>query len=516
MQIDFQKEHLSLSEMAASQNTTLLIEGDVIVPDIKPDISVVLLAEATTVITEHHVEEGRLHYQGVATVKILYIPDGEGIGPKSIDTKLTFKDSIDIGKDGDVTVCAKATTEHVEFSLINSRKMNVRVVAGISVKCYKHKEAVFLSEAPAECPLQVRKNKVSAYQVVADTVGEVVISETIEIPAAKPDADEIVKLSVKALRGDCKLMSGKMIVKGALMVYTLYQSLDPDDGLHVMEHEIPFSEMIEVPGLDDACLCNVAYEVKDVYYLLKDDANGDPRAISLDVVLHADVMASKIQDKSFVEDCYSLSGREEVTRESLQVDELLCEGISHLNLKEILTVPEGVPAASAVYSLDFRPKVQELLVKDDKLLIRGKLGVILLYGSAEGNQPLYSLEGEFDFEHAVPADGADETTLCECGVTDQNISFTLNAASEIELRLKLEFYTRAVKRQTVNPVTACELLEGEAEPESHGLVIYFAQKGDTLWDISKRYRVDRQAIMKLNQMDGEQILAGQKILIPRV
>lgn len=516
MQIDFQKEHLSLNETVASQTATLLVEGDVIVPDIKPDISEVLLAEATTIITEYHLEEGKLHYQGVATVKILYIPDGEGVGPKSIDTKLTFKDSIEIGKDGDVTACVKAVTEHVEFSLINSRKLNVRVVAGVSAKCYKQTEAAFLSEAPAECPLQLKKNTVSAYQIIADTSGEVVISETVEIPAAKPDADEIIKLSVKALRGDCKLMSGKMIVKGALMVYTLYQSLDPEDGLHIMEHEIPFSEILEVPGLDDTCLCNVSYEVKDVYYLLKDDANGDPRAISLDVVLHADVMASKIQEKSFVEDCYSLSGREEVTYESLQLDELLCEGISHLNLKEILTVPEGVPAASAVYSLDCKPKVQELLVKDDKLVVRGKLGVIVLYGSAGDKQPLYSLEGEFDFEHAVPAQGADDTTICECGVTDQNISFTLNAASEIELRSKLEFYTRVIKRKTVNPVTACEILEGEAEPEGRGLVIYFAQKGDSLWDVSKHYRVDRQAVMKLNQMDGEQILAGQKILIPRV
>jgi len=273
---------------------------------------------------------------------------------------------------------------------------------------------------------------------------------------------------------------------------------------------------VELPGLDDSCLCNVSYEVKDVFYTLHDDANGDPRAISLDVVLRAGILATKTREIDVIDDCYSLSGRAEIQRENLQIDELLCEGVSHLNVKEILSVPKDTPSAALIYSLDCKPKVQELSIVDEKLLIRGKLIVFVLYGSTEGEDPMYSLVGEYDFEHSVPADGADEGVFCECGITDQNISFTLNAASEIELRCMLEFYTRVVKKTAVELIGGCNIHEEEAdESADRGLVIYFAQKDDTLWDIAKLYRTDQEKIMRLNQMDNGHILAGQKILIPR-
>lgn len=516
MQIHFQKEDLYASEMITNQTMSLLAEGDVIVPDIKPDIKNILQTEAIAIVTNRELADGKLSFSGLASVKILYIPEGATEGPKSIDAKFEFKDVIDLGLTENVEINVKAQAEQVEFSLINSRKLNMKVLVTVTARGYRQRELALLAGVEADCPLQVRTKPLSVYRVTADTSKELTVTETLEIPAAKPDVDEIIKLSVKALRGECKIMSGKMIAKGTLVVRTLYQCLDPDEGIHIAEHEVPFGEMIEIPGLDDTCMCNVSYVVKDVYYMLKEDANGDPRVISLDVVLRADVVASKIQDVQYIDDCYSLSGRAEIARDTVELDELLCEGISHLNLKEILSVPSGLPAAGAVYSLECRPRVSELLVADEKLIVRGKLGVFVLYASAEGNEAMYSLEGEYDFEHVVPADGADGTAFFECGVTDQNISFSLNAASEIELRCVLEFYTRAVRRQVVEHITGCELTEEETENEARrGLVIYFAQHGDTLWDIAKHYRTDQHKVMKLNQMDSTQILAGQKILIPR-
>ncbi|MBQ2696106.1 MAG: DUF3794 domain-containing protein [Clostridia bacterium] len=516
MQIDFQKETLSVSELVANQTATLLVEGDVIVPDIKPDIKEILLTEATAVVTNQNYVDGKLSFSGSASVKILYIPDGEDCAPKHIETKLEFKDTLELSQEEGLEFSLKTATEHIEFSLINSRKLNMKVVVSVGVRSYSRRDISLLTGTEGDCPLKVRTKTLSAYQVVADTEKELVITELLEIPAAKPDADELIQVTAKALKGDCKIMSGKMLLKGSLLIHTLYNSVDAEHGIQSVEHELPFGEMAELPGLDDGCLCNVSYSVKDVFYTLHEDVNGDPRAISLDVVLRAEILATKTRELDVIDDCYSLSGRTDVSRSCVQIDELLCEGVSHLNLKEILSVPKEAPSAALVYSLDCKPKVQELLIVDEKLVIRGKLIVFVLYGSAEGDDPMYSLVREYDFEHSVPADGANESVFCECGITDQNISFTLNAASEIELRCMLEFYTRVVKKTAFDLIGGCEIHEEEAEAVAdRGLVIYFAQKGDTLWDIAKFYRIDQEKIMGLNQMDHDKLLAGQKLLIPR-
>ncbi len=515
MQIDFQKEVIHASELRGNQSTTLLVEGDVIVPDIKPDIKEILLTDARANLTEQKYSEGKLHVAGTVAVKILYIPDGEDANPKNIETKFDFKDVLEFAGEEGLELSGKAGVEHVDFSLINSRKMNMKIAVLVNVGGHARREVALLTGTGENSLLKVRQKPISTYQMVADQTAEVVVSEMLEIPGAKPDAEEVIKLDAKAFKGDCKIMSGKILLKGALAIRTLYSSVHKEDGIESMEHELPFSDMVDVEGLGDDCLCHVSYEIKDVFYSLRQDVNGDTRIVSLDVVLCAHIMASKTQTITVIDDCYSTAGKEEISRSKVHLDELLCEGVSHLNLKEVLAVPELAPAVGGIYSLDCKPKVTEIQVVDEKLVIRGKMVAVVLYGSAEESLPVRSLFGEFDFEHVVPVDGADANVFCECGVTDQNISFTLNAASEIELRCILEFYTRAVRKMELELVSGCEIDESEHETEKNrGLVIYFAQRGDTLWDVSKRYRTDKEAIMQLNRMEGELLLPGQKLLIP--
>ncbi len=515
MQINFQKESMDISELRANHTETLLVEGDVIVPDIKPDMKEILLTEATAVLTEQTFSSGKLSIAGIVMGTILYIPDQEEKTPKQIETKFDFKDVLDLGITEPLEISGKAGVEHIEFSLLNSRKLNMKVAVSVSVKGYQKRELTLLTGTEETCPLQVRKKQISAYQVLSDRAEDFVVTETLEIPGVKPDIDEIIKLSAKAFKGDCRIMSGKILLKGALVIQTLYSSIQKENGIESIEHEIPFSEMIDIDGLEDDCLCNVSYEVKEVFYTVREDINGETRVISLDVVLRGHITASRNRIVNVVDDCYSTEGKEIVSRETLCLDELLSEGVSHLSLKEILTVPETEPGISGVYNLECKPRVTELTVEGEILKIRGRLATFVLYGSAEESRPMSSLVREFDFEHAIPVDGADENTLYECGVTDQSISFTFNAASEIELRCSLEFYTKAVRKREMYLVSGCEIQHEETEKEpARGLIIYFARRGDTLWDVAKRYKMEQKRIMEMNQMDDEIILAGQKLLIP--
>jgi hypothetical protein len=105
-------------------------------------------------------------------------------------------------------------------------------------------------------------------------------------------------------------------------------------------------------------------------------------------------------------------------------------------------------------------------------------------------------------------------------VAVDSVSFTLNAASEVEIRCNLEFYTKVLRPYEVEVISGGELTEyDEAEDDGSTprLIIYFVQQGDTMWDIAKRYRTTYGRIMSANKIeDASNIFAGQKLLIPKV
>lgn len=515
MQIDFKSEALSQNVLKWNPSPALLVEGDVIVPDIKPDIREILLTEANPVVTAQSSSGGELQITGTVSVHILYLPEGENALPKSMETKFDFKESLTLTEElSDISV--RASAGHIEFSLINSRKINVKVAVALSARGYQKGEMTLLTEAPENIPLQVKKKQLNTYQVVADTQREIVITESLEIPAVKPDIDEIIKLDISPVKGDCKIMAEKILLKGSLLVNTLYTAMDTETGMQHIEHEIPFSEMENIDGLDEDCLCNVTYEVKNIYFSVKEDLNGEERIISLDVVLLADITASRTMTLEVIDDCYSTKGETVLTHDRLPLEELLTEGVSHESLKEILTVPADSPAISAVYNLQCTPRIQEMEIVGERLILRGRLAVFVLYGCAEAENSMYSLVNEIAFEHILPVEGIDEAARCEYGVTAQGLSFTLNAASEIELRCVLEFYVRAVRSAEQDLLTGCQLTEEDTPAKHRGMVIYFVQPTDSLWDIAKHYRTSREEIIQLNKLEQTTLLPGQKLLIPGI
>jgi len=512
MKVDFKKESIHVSEMRMPQMLPLLVEGDVIVPDVKPDMKDILLTEANAVITDKSYSDGKLMLSGIVTVHILYIPEGDR-QPRSIETKLPFKESADAEADAFTSIFAR--TEHVDFAMIHSRKLHVKVVVSLTAKAYAEKEISYVADVNESASLKIRKCGVSAYHAVADTAKEIVVGEMLEVPAAKPDIEEVIQLDAHAIKDECKVMSGKILLKGTLAVNCLYRSVDDDSGIECLEYELPFSEILDVEGLEDDCLCHVHYEIKDVYFTVKENGDGDTRIIMLDVVLSAGVIAGKTEDFEAVDDCYSTEGSVNITRERVHLDELLSEGTSHAAIKEIISVAEEMPQISVVYTLRCKPLIKEIHIADDKLTVGGKLVVFMLYGSSQSEQAMHSLIKELDFEHSVPVDGLTENTLCECNPTDTTVSFSINAAGEVELRCVAEFYLRAIKRVEQELITGCEMSEAPETPRNKGLVIYFVQNRDTLWDVAKRYRTDVEKIRLINKLTEENPAVGQKLLIPR-
>ena len=129
-------------------------------------------------------------------------------------------------------------------------------------------------------------------------------------------------------------------------------------------------------------------------------------------------------------------------------------------------------------------------------------------------QSVYNFKAEVPFSVTLDAPEVSEGDKVRGKITVNHISYNLNAAGEIELRIVLTVNAAAFGKNTVNVIS--DISEEEFDRgNSPSIVLYFIQKGDTLWDIAKRYHTKEEYIRKLNNIDGEILKEGMQILIPK-
>ena len=69
-----------------------------------------------------------------------------------------------------------------------------------------------------------------------------------------------------------------------------------------------------------------------------------------------------------------------------------------------------------------------------------------------------------------------------------------------------------MEEQVIEEITM-EELDQDRMNALPGIAIYVVQKGDTLWKIGKQYFVPVAAIKEMNNLSGNEIHPGEKLLI---
>ncbi|MBO5955788.1 MAG: DUF3794 domain-containing protein, partial [Clostridia bacterium] len=308
MSVKLKKEQLSLSEVVCSRYCQTTVDCDIIVPDIKPDVLKVLRTSGEAVITQKSIQADKVYLQGVIRLDILYIPDGSALGSvKSISYSQDFSHTIDAkGAKQGMSLVAEVECEGTDFSLVNSRKLNLRSKLGLSIKVSCTSQVQIATGIEDTAKVQTDSRHLKICNCCCETERDIIIRERLEIPSGKPDLGEILKLSAKPVPGELRLLDNKVIVKGELKICTLYCGCDEDSTIQCMEHGVPFTEILEVDGIAETMTAEADYCIKDIYSEICRDADGDKRILSVEITLTASIRATEIIECDAICDAYGL------------------------------------------------------------------------------------------------------------------------------------------------------------------------------------------------------------------
>ncbi len=519
MSLELIREAIKVNQVIGEDSTQTVVEHDIIVPDVKPDIARVLLLDGEVFVHGAEVVQEKVIVNGVILYKMLYIAEETSHCVKSINTKMPFTCNMEVpfAKHG-MKCKTKCMVEHIEHNLLNGRKINVKSIVGVHGKVTNEVEQEFICDLKGIEKIQVLKESVKINSFIGCSEEILMVKETLEVPAGKPALKELLRSDIKITGKDYKITDNKIIAKGELNVSTLYIGDDEDKSIQYMEHEIPFTQLVDLPDAGEDSLCDVEYRITDCDFDIGEDGDGEPRILNSGISLN--VYASGVNKRSIdvVEDAYSPRLGMDLDKDPFSMEEVISDSRNQIILKDTLAIKEDSPDIAEIFNVLCKPSLTECRISDDKVLVEGLVQSNILYLANNAEQPVFCSEQEIPFRHGVDVKGAKPGMMCDAVIDIEHCNYSVVSSSEVEIRLVISLNMKVVDKVTF-PL-AVKVNECPADDKKFtsqpSIIIYFTQPGDNLWKVAKKYGITLDDIKTVNKFtEYDTFNPGQQVIIPR-
>lgn len=516
MSIALKKETLNLNEIICTKYGQTMIEGDLIVPDVKPDIAKVLQVDGDITVTDKNISGDRAFVAGELKVNILYLPEGGAGKIKAMSSTLPFRYMTDINCDGQMPILsAEAEVENMSFSLINSRKINIRGAAGINVKAMLPTVAELAVGIDEDVPIEIINKNVRVLNSACDSEQGITVREQIEIPSGKPSIGEILKIDASIIPREIHMLEDKAELSGEVKFVVLYLGADENESLQFLETLVPFTETIDVSGSNDSLDGEVDYCVKDIYFEVMEDADGDRRILGTEAVIGVSVKGSETLNINAVSDAYALRGEAVCENKNYNIERIIDKISAQLTQKDMTELPDYMPDIAQVFNCVANPHVESIRIEDGKVIVDGIVMINLLYMSEDENMPVADFAHTSKFTHIFDVPNMEEGAVCDARAEVEHINYKLGAMRDVEIRYVIGITVKIVTESGFTAVEEINWDENAEMPTLPSMIVYFVQPGDTLWNIAKRYRTTVENILAHNNVDCDNLQIGQRLFILR-
>ena len=512
---ELNRENICIGEKSMAFFSQAYCETDVIVPDIYPDIAKIIQISSTAGITNKSCGNDRITLDGRAETVILYLGDDDGV--YSISSGQQFSHIIDSKgtKEGMYTE-AEINVDNVDYTILNSRKLNVKLLMGIDVNASEDVNTAICTSMTTDEPYEILNQNITPYKTVSRVSEQLCIREKLELPNGKPSIEKILRMDISIRNKEYSLSTNKMIIKGELLISTIYCS-DIDGKIHCAEHEVPFTEIIAMADVTEDMKARLKLYVSRIFYKPESDGDGDNRFITMECMITANAKACYKFNTNVVKDAYCTKYPLEISRESSIITKLSGENNSQISSKDVVTLPEDMPEIIQIFNVCPHTHLATAKIENRKVIIEGIIESDIMYVSDQPSSPINTYRHQQTFSHSFDIEEADENMVCDVRIDVIHSSYTISLGREVDLRFVLQVDTDILSNSVMEYIT--ELRRDDSRSfdtrKSYCIKIYFANKNDNLWSIAKKHRITKQALMEINNITSDsEIFDGKQLMIP--
>lgn len=516
IQLDIVRKEIIVDRVLSKETTQILCEGDIIVPDIKPDISLILQNDAYVVIEKIEPSIDRLNVIGKVYVSVLYLAKGSESPVHSVTHTYGIDDFINIeGLTKDALVDLKQDISNLEFNIVNDRKISYRGVVDIVVfgTIKDNREAVVQISGLGQS--QQQHGTINLVKNVSSKNDRFAIKAGVDVPAGKPNIVEVLNSSFEIRNKNIRSISGKVQITGDLNVTVLYKG-DDDQILDFFEIDEPFTSSIEIEEATEDMFADANLKILDKYVQVLQNEDGEDRVFGLEVTMGIEARVGTKQEIEYLQDAYSTTNKLALDTQPISYPRFVARSKNQATIKEILSLPTNLPNILQVFRVKGKANITDTKVTTDKVVVEGSVVVDILYIAKDDDVPLFSHKTNVPYRQVIEATGSELGMDVSADVVVDGIHFNLLSETEVELRLTISFGINVTEQLEAKLVKNIEVhdIDQDFIDNQASITVYVATKGDTLWKIAKRYHTSVEELIELNEISNPDLLiAGQKLII---
>lgn len=520
MKIELESKEIKVSTCLYKDSSQKIIEGDVIVPDVKPDVVLILHTDGKVKINSKEVHKDVVVVRGTVDFKVLYMSDDPSRYICNIDHSINFDQTIDIKTDdANINSFVDYSIEHIDATILNGRKINLKAILNSKTKVIKDLGVSAVSNIRGE-NVQVLTQPVNISKDFDGNVFNTVVDWEEDIPIGKPAVQEILRFDASVKDIDTKITGGKVIVKGNIEVKSLYVPDMNESPIDFITSEVPFSEVIDLEELDDNKELDLELKVADVKAGVKADEDGDFRIMDYQVSIDFKPSYMGKQVFELVSDAYSTNSKLELETKLVKVLNIVESRQVQTTVKDVAQVLSEKLVINQVYSVLYKPAVMDVNIEKDKVIVEGIIDATVIYLTKNEEQPLKSFNHQIPFNSVIEVKGIIPSMKAEAKIKINNYSYSIINEKEVELKFNMVTSVKVLKEELYNVVTNVNEMplveDDKAKALQPSMIVYYVQSGDTLWSIAKKYLTTVDELAKLNAISNPNDLdIGQQLLIPK-
>lgn len=483
---------LDVSRVMGSTVSQALVEGSIPMPEGR-SAAEVLDATGQVDVTEAEVQENKVALTGRVSVSLV-LTGADGVF--AFSSSANFRHSVAVeGAKAGMTANATAQLQSLDVNLSNNAlAMNAmvdiacRVDSAAQLKVLRGIKGVEDLEVK-ELPLTLSKKR-----EVADE--NVRLREEI----SAPNVESVLSAKATAQVKDIKTDGVNAEVEGTLNVSTLCSN--KDGRLTQMVQSFPFSQAVETDASGKALNGMAKVTAVNVRSIGEDFG-----ILAVDAMLDLALFEKQVNNYALPLDAYSPNLPFHCTHEHARLLNYAGTVNARHLMSETVSVPDGMVEVNRVIYCSGRAVVTGSAVSGGKLSIEGLLFCRVVYQSESGS--LYAFTEDLPFLAEIPVSASDDAEAqveANCICTSSG-----GTGRSVELSFALQLCAELYELNDANVVTG--ISEANAPEVPHGIIVYFAGAGETLFDVAKRFNVGRAKLLELNPVYSETLDEGQKLMI---